>query len=65
MMVSKVVTETEVIAKKKKKINTFFTEIGPRLAKKIETPAKMFETYEQKCKTIQSENLLIINELKN
>ena len=59
---NKVVTDTEVIAKH---INTFFTEIGPRLAKKIGTPAKTFQTYLQKCKTIQTENLLTINELKD
>ena len=42
MIENKVVTYTEVIAKH---FNTFFTEIGPRLAKKkIETPAKMFGT---------------------
>ena len=35
---NKVVTDTKVIAKH---FNMFFTEIGPRLAKKIETPAKM------------------------
>ena len=59
---NKVVTDTEVIAKH---FNTFFTEIGPRLAKKIETPAKTFETYLQKWNTIQPENPLTINELKD
>ena len=38
---NKVVTNTEVIANH---CNTFFTEIGPKLAKKIETTAKTFET---------------------
>ena len=59
---NKVVTDTEVIAKH---FNTFFTEIGPRLAKKIGTPAKTFETYLQKWNTIQPENPLTINELKD
>ena len=59
---NKVVTDTEVNAKH---FNTFFTEIGPRLAKKIETPAKTFETYLQKWNTIQPENLLTINKLKD
>ena len=59
---NKVVTYTEVIAKH---FNTFFTEIGPRLAKKIETPAKTFETYLQKWNTIQPENPLTVNELKD
>ena len=62
MTESKVATDTEVIAKH---FNTFFTEIGPRLAKKIETPAKTFETYLQKWNTIQPENLLTLNELKD
>ena len=57
---NKVVTDTEVVAKH---FNTFFTETGCRLAKKIETPAKTFETYLQKWNTIQPENLLTINEL--
>ena len=61
-MKNKVVTGTEVIAKH---FNTFFTEIGPRLAKKIETPAKTFETYLQKWNTIQPKNPLTINELKD
>ena len=55
-------SQTQVIAKHS---NTCFTEIGPRLAKKIETPAKTFETHLQKCKTIQPENPLTINELKD
>ena len=59
---NKVVKDTEVIAKH---FNTFFTEIGPRLAKKIEAPAKTFETYLQKWNTIQLENPLAINELKD
>ena len=59
---NKVVTDTEGTAKH---FNTFSTEIGPRLAKKIETPAKTFETYLQKWNTIQPENPLTINELKD
>ena len=61
-MENKVVADTEVIAKD---FNTFFTEIGPRLATKIDTPAKTFETCLQKCKTIKPENPLTINELKD
>ena len=59
---NKVVTDTEVIAKH---FNTFFTEIGSRLAKKLETPAKTFETYLQKWNTLQPENPLTRNELKD
>ena len=32
--------------------NTFFTGTGPRLAKKIKTPAKTLATYQQKWKTV-------------
>ena len=55
---NKVAIDTEVIAKT---FNTFFTETEPRLAKKIETLPKAFETYLQKCKTIQPENPLTMN----
>ena len=57
-----VVTDTEVTAKH---FNTFFTEIGLKLAKAIETPAKTFETYLQKYKIRQPENPLTITELKD
>ena len=39
---NKIVTDTDAIAKH---FNTYFTEIGPNLSKKIETPAKTFEAY--------------------
>ena len=58
----KVAIDTEVNAKH---FNTFFIKIGPRLAKKIETPVKTFEAYLKKCKTIQPENPLTVNELKD
>ena len=63
MIENKVVTYTEVIAKH---FNTFFTEIGPRLAKKkLKLQQKCLELNLQKCKTMQTENLFTINELKD
>ena len=59
---NKVVTNTEIIAKH---FNTFFTEIGHTLAKKIKTPPKTFETYLQKWNSLQPESPLTINELKD
>ena len=50
---NKIVTDTDVIAKH---FNTYFTEIGPNLSKKIETPAKTFEACLRKQNIIQSEN---------
>lgn len=61
-MEDKFATDTEVIAKN---INTFFTEIEPSLTKKTEIPAKVFDTYMQKCKTIQPENQLTISKIKD
>ena len=58
---NKIVTDADVIAKHS---NTYFTEIGPNLSKKIETPAKTFEAYLRKQNIIQPENPLTINELK-
>ena len=59
---NKIVTDTDVIAKH---YNTYFTEIGPNLSKKIETPAKTFEAYLRKQNIIQPENPLTINEPEN
>ena len=39
---NKIVRDTDLIAKH---FNTYFTEIGPNLYKKNETPAKTFEAY--------------------
>ena len=55
------ITNSKLIAEN---FNNFFTEIGPKLASEIETPAKMFEAYLKKVDILQPEYPLSINELK-
>ena len=45
--------------------NKFFTEIGPKLAKEIETSTIKFEDYLEQCNTILPDNPVSINELKD
>ena len=45
--------------------NSYFTEIGPNLANKIEKSSINFEGYIKKCNSIQPEHPLSINELKD
>ena len=45
--------------------NTFFTEVGPNLANKINPPRKHFHEYLNKYQTCQPENFISVNELKN
>ena len=45
--------------------NTFFTEIGPNLANKINPPRKHFYEYLKKYQTCKPENVISGNELKD
>ena len=45
--------------------NTFFTEIGPNLANKINPPRKHFHEYLKEYQTCQPENVISVNELKD
>ena len=45
--------------------NKFFTETGPKFAKEIETTTIKFDDYLKQCDTIQPDNPISINELKN
>ena len=44
--------------------NKFFTEIGPKLSKEIQTPAIKFYDYFEQCDTIHPDNSVSINELR-
>ena len=44
---------------------SFFTEIGPKIVKKIETHTIKFDNYLEQCDTIQPDNPVSINELKD
>ena len=57
-----VITDETQIAEN---LNKFFTEIVPKLAKEIETSATKFDDYLKQCDTIQSDNPVSINELKD
>ena len=48
-----------------KNFDKFFTEIGPKFAKEIETPTKKFDDYLEQCDTIQPDNRVSIIELKD
>ena len=58
---SKTITDSHIIAQK---FNSFYTNIGPNLAKKIENSSISFESYIKKCKHKQPEQTLSVNELK-
>ena len=45
--------------------NKFFAEIGPKLGKEIETRRIKFDDYLEQCDTIQPDNPVSINELKD
>ena len=45
--------------------NKFFTEIGPKLAREIETFSMKFDDYLEQCNTIMPDNPVSINELKD
>ena len=44
--------------------NNFFTEIGPKLANEIKTPAKIFEVYLKQVNILQHKYPLSINKQK-
>ena len=48
-----------------KKLNEFFTEIGPSFEKDIPTPSKPFESFFKKASTTLPERYLNINKLKD
>ena len=45
--------------------NKFFTEIGPKCAKEIERPIIKFDDYLDQYDTIQPDNPVFVNELKD
>ena len=45
--------------------NKFFAEIGPKLGKEIETHRIKYDDYLEQCDTIQPDNPVSINELKD
>ena len=59
---SKTFTDTNLIAQE---FHSFYTNIGPNLAKKIDNSSMRFESYVKKCKNKQPEKPLSINELKD
>ena len=59
---TKTIADVHLIAKH---FNSYFTEIGPNLANKIEKSSKNFKGYIKKCNNIQSEHQLSINEVKD
>ena len=59
---TKTITDVHLIAKH---FNSYFTEIGPNLANKIEKSSINYEGYTKKCNSIQPEHPLSINELKD
>ena len=59
---TKTIADVHLIAKH---FNSYFTEIGPNLAYKIEKSSMNFEGYIKKCSSIQSEHPLSVNELKD
>ena len=46
------------------KINTYFTGIGPKLAKTIQGSSLNIASFIEKCNSTQSESTLTVNELK-
>ena len=59
---AKNITNEELIAKN---FNRYFSEIGPKLAKKIQTSPSNFESFMETCDTTLTEISLTINELKD
>ena len=59
---SKTFTDINLIAQE---FNSFYANIGPNLAKKIDNSSMRFESYVKKCKNKQPEKPLSINELKD
>ena len=59
---TKTITDVHLIAKH---FNSYFAEIGPNLANKIDKSYMKFEDYIKKCNSIQPEHPLSMNELKN
>ena len=48
-----------------KKFNKYFSEIGPKLAKNIQTSPSNFESFMETCDTTLKEISLTINKLKD
>ena len=59
---SKTFTDINLIVQE---FNSFYANIGPSLAKKIDNSSVRFESYVKKCKNKQPEKPLSINELKD
>lgn len=55
------ITDSELTAEK---YHNFFTDIGPKLAKEIETPAESFKFYLRKLDLLQPEYPLKVNKSK-
>ena len=61
-MDKKSITETESIAQN---FNKYFTQIGPNLAKDIDTSPNSFNEYVKKHGTTQPEKVISVNEFKH
>ena len=55
------ITDEDRIAKQ---FNTYFTKIGPKLAKTIQESSLNFASFIEKCNSTQAESTLTVNELK-
>ena len=55
------ITDEDLIAKQ---FNTYFTNIGPKLAKTIQESSLNFASFIEKCNITQAESTLTVNELK-
>ena len=55
------ITDEDLIAKQ---FNTYFTKIGPKLAKTIQESSLNFASFIEKCNSTQAESTLTVNELK-
>ena len=55
------ITDEDLIAKQ---FNTYFTKIGPKLAKTIQESSLNFASFIEKCNSTQAESTLTVNKLK-
>ena len=60
-VVGKNISDKDLIAKQ---LNTYFTEIRPKLAKTIEAYSLNFASFMESCNSTQSESALTVNKLK-
>ena len=55
------ITDEDLIAKQ---FHTYFTKIGPKLAKTIQESSLNFASFIEKCNSTQAESTLTVNKLK-